>query len=47
MMLGTYYCRDLRGPPTLVEIRREGVLYARVFDIRGIPVPQLITEPPP
>ena len=47
MMLGTYYCRDLRGPPKLVEIRREGVLYARVFDIRGGPVPQLLTEPPP
>ncbi len=48
MMLGTYYCRDLRGPPKLVEIRREGVNYARVFDIRGIvPAPPLVTEPPP
>ena len=47
MMLGTYYCRDLRGLPTLVDIRREGVNYARVYDIRGRPVPKLLTEPPP
>ena len=48
MMLGTYYCRDLRGLPKLVEIRREGVNYARVFDIRGVfPAPKLTTEPPP
>jgi len=47
LMLGTYYCRDLRGFPTLVEINREGVNYARVYDIRGRPVPQLTTEPPP
>ena len=46
MMLGTYYCRDLHGP-TLVEIEREGVVYARVYDIRGRPVPNLLTEPPP
>lgn len=46
IMLGTYYCRDLHGP-TLVEIKREGVVYARVYDIRGGPVPQLLTEPPP
>jgi hypothetical protein len=46
MMLGTYYCRDLHGP-TLVEIVREGVVYARVYDIRGRPVPNLLTEPPP
>jgi hypothetical protein len=46
MMLGTYYCRDLHGP-TLVEIMREGVVYARVYDIRGRPVPNLLTESPP
>ncbi|HEY4980952.1 MAG TPA: glycosyltransferase family 39 protein [Pseudolabrys sp.] len=46
MMLGTFYCRDLHGPP-LVEIEREGVVYARVYDIRGLPVPNLLTEPPP
>jgi Dolichyl-phosphate-mannose-protein mannosyltransferase len=46
MMLGTYYCRDLNGP-TLVKIIREGMVYARVYDIRGRPVPNLLTEPPP
>ena len=47
MMLGTYYCRDLHGPPVLVEIEREGVNYARVYDMRGRPMPNLLTEPPP
>ncbi|MBI2716076.1 MAG: glycosyltransferase family 39 protein [Rhizobiales bacterium] len=46
MTLGTFYCRDLDAP-TLVEIVREGVVYARVYDIRGRPVPHLLTEPPP
>jgi Dolichyl-phosphate-mannose-protein mannosyltransferase len=46
MMLGTFYCRDLKAP-VLVEIKREGVAYARVYDIRGRPVPNLLTEPPP
>lgn len=46
MMLGTFYCRDLAAP-VLVEIDREGIEYARVYDIRGRPVPNLLTEPPP
>jgi Dolichyl-phosphate-mannose-protein mannosyltransferase len=46
MMLGTFYCRDLTAP-VLVEINRAGVDYARVYDIRGRPVPNLLTEPPP
>jgi 4-amino-4-deoxy-L-arabinose transferase-like glycosyltransferase len=46
MMLGTFYCRDLTAP-ILVEINREGVDYARVYDIRGRERPQLLTEPPP
>jgi dolichyl-phosphate-mannose-protein mannosyltransferase len=46
MMLGTFYCRDLTAP-VLVEIDREGIDYARVYDIRGRPVPNLLTEPPP
>ena len=46
MMLGTFYCRDLTAP-VLVEIEREGIYYARVYDIRGRPVPNLLTEPPP
>jgi Dolichyl-phosphate-mannose-protein mannosyltransferase len=46
MLLGTFYCRELPGPP-MVEIAREGVVYARVYDIRGRPTPNLLTEPPP
>jgi 4-amino-4-deoxy-L-arabinose transferase-like glycosyltransferase len=46
MMLGTFYCRDLTAP-VLVEITREGVEYARVYDMRGRAVPNLLTEPPP
>jgi hypothetical protein len=46
MMLGTFYCRDLTAP-VLVEIKRAGIDYARVYDIRGRPVPNLLTEPPP
>jgi hypothetical protein len=46
MMLGTFYCRDLTAR-VLVEINREGIDYARVYDIRGRPVPKLLTEPPP
>jgi hypothetical protein len=46
MVLGTFYCRDLTAP-VLVEIEREGIVFARVYDIRGRPVPNLLTEPPP
>ena len=47
MMLGTYYCRDDLRAPILVEVRREGVLYGRVYDMRGRPMPNLLTVPPP
>jgi hypothetical protein len=47
MMLGTYYCRDDLKAPILVEVEREGELYARVYDMRGRIVPKLVTEPPP
>ena len=46
MMLGTFYCRDLKAP-VLVEIKREGVDFARVYDMRGRAMPNLLTEPPP
>ncbi len=46
MMLGTFYCRNLTAP-VLVKIEREGIDYARVYDIRGRAVPNLLTEPPP
>lgn len=46
MMLQEYYCRDLSAP-VLVRIERDGIDYARVYDIRGGPVPKLTTETPP
>jgi hypothetical protein len=33
-MLEEFYCADLDAPIVL-EIKREGVVYARVYDIRG------------
>lgn len=47
MMLGTFYCREDLKAPILVEVKREGVLYARVYDLRGRATPNLLTEPPP
>jgi hypothetical protein len=34
LMLGEFYCAEYKAP-VLVEIKREGVVYARVYDIRG------------
>ena len=45
LSLGTFYCADLDAP-VLVEIEREGVIYARVYDIRGIKVPGIFTMQP-
>jgi hypothetical protein len=45
LMLGEFYCRELRAPE-LVRIEREGVVFARVYDIRGRNIPDLFTEPP-
>ena len=33
-MLGEFYCAELDAP-VLVEVVRDGVVYARVYDIRG------------
>jgi hypothetical protein len=46
MSLGTFYCRDLDAP-LLAEVKREGVVFARVYDVRGKNIPDLLTEPPP
>jgi hypothetical protein len=40
LSLGEFYCSQL-AEPTLVEIQREGVVYARVYDIRGRTVTSL------
>jgi hypothetical protein len=45
LMLGEFYCRELNAP-ILVEIEREGVVYARVYDIRARSVLSLFREPP-
>jgi hypothetical protein len=45
MMLGEFYCAQLNAP-VLAQVTREGVVYARVYDIRGRSVPSLFTIPP-
>jgi dolichyl-phosphate-mannose-protein mannosyltransferase len=45
LMLGEFYCAELKAP-VLVEIEREGVVFARVYDIRGHNVTSLFTIPP-
>jgi 4-amino-4-deoxy-L-arabinose transferase-like glycosyltransferase len=45
MMLGAFYCRNFDAP-VLLEVRRQGVLFARVYDIRGREFDSLFTLPP-
>jgi len=40
LIMGEFYCSQL-AEPVLVEIQREGVVYARVYDIRGRTVTSL------
>jgi hypothetical protein len=44
MMLGEFYCAKLDAP-LLFDIARDGVIYARVYDIRGRSVSTLLTVP--
>ena len=44
MMLGEFYCAKLDAP-VLIDIVREGVVYARVYDIRGRSISSLLTVP--
>jgi len=46
LMLGEFYCAKLDAP-ILAEVTREGVVYARVYDLRGKTIPSLLTIPPP
>jgi 4-amino-4-deoxy-L-arabinose transferase-like glycosyltransferase len=46
LMLGEFYCATFDAP-VLVEIKREGVVYARVYDIRGRSFGSLLTLPAP
>ncbi len=44
MMLGEFYCAKLDAP-LIAEIVRDGVTYARLYDIRGRSIPTLLTQP--
>ena len=44
MMLGEFYCARLDAP-LLLDVVRDGVPYARVYDIRGRSIPTLLTRP--
>jgi hypothetical protein len=44
MMLNEFYCADLNAPIVL-EVVRDGVVYARVYDIRGLTISTLLRYP--
>ena len=44
MTLGEFYCAKLDAP-LLFQIVRDGVVYARVYDLRGRSIPTLLTVP--
>jgi hypothetical protein len=44
MMLGEFYCAKIDAP-VLFDIVRDGVTYARVYDIRGRSITSLLTVP--
>ena len=46
MTLGEFYCKGLTAP-VMVEIKRDDVVYARVYDIRGRSISSLLSIPPP
>jgi hypothetical protein len=46
MTLGEFYCKGLNAP-VLVEIKRDDVVFARVYDIRGSSISSLLTIPAP
>jgi hypothetical protein len=46
MTLGEFYCKGLTAP-VLVEIKRDGVVFARVYDIRGRSISSLLSIPAP
>jgi hypothetical protein len=46
LMLGEFYCRHLDAP-VLLEVVRDGIVFARVYDIRGKSYRTLLTIPEP
>ena len=45
LMLGVFYCARLDAP-LLAEIERDGVSFARAYDVRGRSISTLFTQPP-
>jgi len=46
MTLGEFYCKGLLAP-VMVEIKRDDVVFARVYDIRGRSISSLLAIPAP
>ena len=44
MVLGEFYCAKLDAP-VMFDIVREGVVYARLYDLRGRYISSLLTVP--
>ena len=45
LMLGTFYCAQFEAP-VITEVTRDGVSFARAYDLRGAQVKSLFTYPP-
>jgi hypothetical protein len=45
LMLGAFYCAKLDAP-LLIEVKRDGVTFARAYDIRGRAIESLFAVPP-
>jgi hypothetical protein len=46
MTLGEFYCKGLPAP-VMLEVKRDDVVFARVYDIRGRTISSLLSIPPP
>jgi hypothetical protein len=46
LTLGEFYCSELDAP-LLAQVKREGVVFASAYDLRGRTMPPLLTMPPP
>jgi hypothetical protein len=45
LMLGTFYCARFEAP-VLTEVTRDGVTFARAYDLRGLSFSNIFTVPP-
>jgi hypothetical protein len=46
MTLDEFYCKGLSAP-VMLEVKRDGVVFARVYDIRGRKISSLLADPAP